>query len=200
MERRRNWYLGLAVASTLVGVHCFPRVDRVALHDPRLTQEARRWLADAEDEVAIADVGLEEALNRQDEAKAFRSYVSRDVHPNWPRSAAASGARERLSALVERRLSLAQVEVDSARQRVALAQAFMVRAHAETAVRHDISTYDLTPMDDAVQRERRRFDQLQDRLEQERAAVDEATVQWWQAYGAYLQSGGANTVLWVWDE
>ena len=200
MKLRWSGHLGLVAASALISTHCFPRVDRVALHDPRLTQEARRWLADAEDEVAIADVGLEEALTRQDEAKAFRSYVSRDVHPNWPRSAAANGARERLSALVERRLDLAHIEVESARQRVALAQAMMVRTHAETAVRHDISTYDLTPMDEAVQQERQQLDQLRDRLEQQRAAVDEATVQWWQAYGAYLQSGGANTILWVWDE
>ena len=51
------WLAALASA-------CGPRVARLTLSDPRLPLEARRLLADAEDEVSIAGASLDEAQQR----------------------------------------------------------------------------------------------------------------------------------------
>jgi hypothetical protein len=194
--RRRAGLVAALALFVLLAAGCGPRVARVSLHDPRLPVEARRWLADAEDEVAIAAVGLEEAEHGVDEAHQFRDYANR---LNWPGNAAT--ARQRLDQMVRERITLANVELDVAAQRVAVSQAQLVRARAETAVRHDITNYDLEPITEAADAAREQLDDAVHRAEQQRIALDEATTQFWEAYGAFLRGGGANAnVLWTWEE
>jgi hypothetical protein len=188
----------VAAFLVLLAAGCGPRVARLSLHDPRLPLEARRWLADAEDEVAIAAVSLEEAQHRLEEAHQFRDYAS---HLNWP--GAAGNARQRLDQMVRERIDLANDEVDAANQRVAVAQAQLVRARAETAVRHDIAAYDLEPITAAADAARQQLDAAVQRVEQQQIASDTATTQFWEAYGTYLRGAGANAaanILWTWTE
>jgi hypothetical protein len=200
MYRRISPVLVVPLLVTAVALcACGPRVSRIALDDQRLPLEARRWLADAEDEVSIASASHDEARNRLDEAREFRNYVNSDVNPNWPNNAQASQAESRLERLVQERIRLAQLGVDAAEARIVLAQALLVRARAETAVRHDIAAYDLEPIVEGADDARGDVNEYASRLEQQRIAVDEATTQFWEAYGAYLQGGGANTVLWSWE-
>lgn len=186
----------LAVAVALLAAGCGPRVDRVSLHDPRLPLEARRWLADAEDEVAIAAVSLEEAQHQLDEARRFRDYANA---LRWPGNAGT--ARQRLEVMVRNRIDLASAELDVATQRMSVANAQLVRVRAETSVRHDIAAYDLEPITAAADAARQRLDAAVHAAEQRRIALDEATTQFWEAYGAFLRGGGANSnVLWTWEE
>ena len=192
-KTKGSWLL---VAFILLAASCGPRVDRIPLNDPRLPVEARRWLADAEDEVAIAQVGLDEAEEELAEARNFRRYVEA---LRWPSAGPASTARQRLDRMVEERLNLARLVVDMSNQRIALAQAMLVRARAETAVRHDIAAYNLDPITEAAGDARDRLDELAQEVERQRATLDQATTQFWESYAAYLQGGGNSNVLWVWE-
>lgn len=186
----------LVVAVALLAAGCGPRVARISLHDPRLPVEARRWLADAEDEVAIAAVSVEEAEHQRDEAHQFRDYANA---LRWPGNAGT--ARQRLEVMVRNRIDLANAEVDAANRRMTVANAQLLRARAETAVRHDIAAYDLQPITDAADAARAQLDEAVHNVEQRRIALDEATTQFWEAYGAFLRGGGANAnVLWTWEE
>lgn len=176
---------------------CGPRVERITLDDARLPLDARRWLADAEDEVAIATAGLDQAQDRLAGAYEFRDYVERDVEPRW--SGGATSARQRLEQLVDARLALARLEVNAAEARISLARVMLVRARAETAVRHDIAAYDLEPIVAATEEARAALNAAVRRIEDQRVAVDEATTGWWEAYGEYLAGGGDNSILWVFE-
>lgn len=186
--------LGLAAAA------CGPRVAPVSLHDPRLPVEARRWLADAEDEVAIAGAALEEARTELETAEAFKRYVDRDVNPRWPRSAPATAARDKLGDLVRERLALARLEVRAAEKQGDVARARLRQTRAETAVRHDIRAYDLDPLRQATDAARASLAATTQDVEGQRARVDEVTTAFWVAYGAYARSGGRNDVLWGWED
>lgn len=185
----------VVMALCVAAAACAPRAARISLHDPRLPLDARRWLADAEDEVAIAAVGLDEAQIGMDEAREFRRYAE---SLRWP--GGGSNASQRLDRMVEERLSLARLEIDLANQRIALARANLVKARAETAVRHDIADYNLEPITAASDEARARLDQLAQEVEHQRAALDEATSQFWEAYGAFARSNNGNNVLWTWEE
>jgi hypothetical protein len=186
----------LVVAVALLAAGCGPRVARISLHDPRLPVEARRWLADAEDEVAIASVSLDDAEHQLEEARQFRDYANA---LRWPGNAGT--ARQRLDVMVRNRIDLGNAEVNAATQRMNVANAQLVRARAETAVRHDIRAYDLEPITAAADAARQQLDGAVHEVEQRRIALDEATTQFWEAYGAFLRGGGANAnVLWTWEE
>ena len=103
--------------------------------------------------------------------------------------------------MVRGRIDLASAEIAVANQRMVVAQAQLVRARAETAVRHDITAYDLEPITEAADAAREQLDAAVHEAEQQRIALDEATTQFWEAYGAFLRGGGANAnVLWTWEE
>jgi hypothetical protein len=196
---RRYRSLGL-VALALVAAACGPRVRRLSLSDQRLPVEARRWLADAEDEVSIAAAERDQAQDSLRQAHDFEQYVSRDVNPRWPSSASASGARERLGQLVRERIRLAQIELDVAERRVALARARLVQTRAETAVRHDLASYELDPLNRAVAGAQRALGRTVEQAEAQRARTDEVTGAFWTAYAGYVRSGGRNDVLWGWQQ
>jgi len=201
MQRRypRPGYLLLA-ALLLAGSACGPRVARLSLHDRRLPVEARRWLADAEDEVSIAEVELDGAEESLETAQDFKRYVERHVNPRWPRSSAASGAREKLGQLTRDRIALARLELRSAEKQGELARARLVLSRAETAVRHDLSSYNLEPLKRTADSVRSSLAKAVGDVEAQRAKVDQSTISFWGAYGAYVRSGGRNDVLWGWED
>lgn len=184
----------VVAALAIVAMSCGPRVDRIPLNDPRLPLDARRWLADAEDEVAIADVSLDDAQRELAEARSFRRYAE---SLNWP--SGAGPCSQRIDSMVDERLALARLEVDLANQRITLARANLVKARAETAVRHDIAAYNLSPITSASEEAREDLEELAHRVEQQRAALDQATTQFWEAYGSFARSGN-NNVMWTWED
>ena len=197
----RPTHIPLALALlVLLAAACTPRVARLSLGDRRLPVDARRWLADAEDEVSIARADIEEAQRRLDEAQEFRRFCDGHVAGRWPSSAAASGARERLSALARERLQLARLELRLAERRQSLARARLALTRAETAVRHDLRSYDLDPLQAIAEAARREVAAATEGAEAQRVRVDEATTGFWEAYGAHVRSGGRNDVLWGWGE
>ncbi len=139
----RTLWLLLLVASTTA---CGPNIARLSLSDPRLPLEARRWLADAEDEVSITTAGLEEARSNLEESLDFRRYVDRHVDSRWPSGSGSSAARQRLESMVDARIALSRLEVEASEVRILLARAMLVRARAETAVRYDLASHDLEPI------------------------------------------------------
>lgn len=198
MIRKRALLIATLAVACLTSA-CGPRVARLTLDDPRLPLEARRWLADAEDEISIARASRDEATSALEEAREFRTYVNQTVLPNLPRSGAASTAEQRLERMVQERIRVAELDLEAAEARIVLANAMLIRARAETAVRHDLAAYDLEPIVDATDAARREVDELAAELERQRIAVDEATTAWWESYGAYLAADGDSTVLWRWE-
>jgi hypothetical protein len=190
----------LVTALAVAASACGPRVARLDLHDRRLPVEARRWLADAEDEVSIAQVELDEAEESLETAQEFKRYVDRHVNPRWPRSSSASGAREKLGQLARERITLARLELRAAEKQGDLARARLSLARAETAVRHDLRSYNLEPLKRAADGARAELAKVVGEVESQRAKVDQATTSFWGAYGAYVRSGGRNDVLWGWED
>ncbi len=195
MVRKIPW---IAVMATL-SLSCGPRVARLGLNDSRLPVEARRWLADAEDEVSIARAERDEAQVRLDQAQDFRRYVDQDVSSRWPRNAAAASAREKLGNMARERIRLAELEFRGTDKRVSVARARLVETRADTAVRHDLASYNMEPLERAVTAARAQLSQTTEMVEAQRARVDEVTTAFWESYAAYLRSGGRNDVLWGWE-
>lgn len=129
----------LTLFAAAFAIACGANVERLSLHDTRLTLDDRRWLADAEDEVSIARAGHAKAVQELEHAREFDRYVNDSVDEHWPRAGAASAARDKLENLADERITLAQLEVDAAEENLERAQAQLVRARAETAVRADIA-------------------------------------------------------------
>ena len=72
MRCNQGWIVLLLLVATVVGGCKTTRVARLDLRDSRLPVEARRWLADAEDEVAIARARLADAETGLDELEDYR--------------------------------------------------------------------------------------------------------------------------------
>lgn len=193
-----TWAICVVMLASFCG--CGSRVARLSLHDYRLPVEARRWLADAEDEVSIAQAELDEADARLEEAEDFRTHVDREVEPRWPSNAAANGARQKLQQLARDRIDLAEQERRTAELRFELAEARLVQTRAETAVRHDIANYDLEPINQSAATARAAVEEAVGQLENQRGRVDQSIAAFWEAYGSYVRSGGRDDVLWGWED
>lgn len=169
-------------------------VHPLGLHDPRLPTDARRWVADAEDAVAVARAWRE---TTQADLESVQQWNHRLVATAWPPGAESAAAARELSALAEARLRLARLEAELAEADLTLAEAKLVQVQAETAMRHDLAVYDLEPIHDDTKAARARVASIRQALEAQQRAMEAASASWWKAYAAYLAKGGKAEALWV---
>ncbi len=207
MIRRIRWLVlaTLVVAATVggatgCGVH--KRVAPLSLHDPRLPIEARKWLADAEDEVAIARARVDEAEVELARLKAYRRDMVARVAAMQQRSRAGGSAvaaddlKARFNLHLNERIELADRELDAARKALSLSRARLTLARAETAIRHDVAVYEIEPLALEVESLRQQVAAAERRVEEQRQAVDETAAQVWSTYARYVDSGGETNALW----
>jgi uncharacterized protein (UPF0335 family) len=196
----------LAVAILAGCAHSRPRTDdsgveRLSLSDERLPLEARRWLADAEDEVAIARAHAEESEADLDRMKGYRRSMIFRLEDSWGTSddKAAAEGEEATYAFVkyaDSRVDLVELELEAAEKIFKLAETRLTQARAETAVRYDLAVYDLEPIVREVERLKEEVAKITREIEEIRAEVDKAADVAWKAFHRYIKAGGVSNSLW----
>lgn len=175
-------YLLIAV---VLSCACGPRVKPISLHDQTIPVDSRRFVADTQDALSIARAARDEAQHELDQVREWRRDVVRGV--DWP--AAASGAIEKLEILADERVELAELELREAEIAVELAQAKYELTTAETAVRHDVASYDLEEFRLRTDEVRERKAALKDEILAKRDKIDERATEWWGAYASWARKG-----------
>lgn len=185
----------VAMASLLAQVGgCSGGVSRIDPRNPILSDEARHFVASAEDGVVVARAARSMA---EDEQRATE---------RWAR-----GLRERLRLppaggvdldaafrrLIEARVALSELEVEAAGAEVSAALARRDLAYADQSVRSDLGSYELEPLRAQAEREHANAARLRERLRHDRAALEAITTELWTTYGRYVQAGGEVRSFWV---
>lgn len=186
--------LAAVLGLTFAAAGCATHVAAIDLRDPRLPPAARSWLADADDTVTVARIGVDEALAARAHTVRWRSRMEGKLE--WPAGDKASQAKSTLAAFANARQALSDAHVASARAALDLAMAKRDKMRAETALRHDLAVYDLVPLRKAVADKRAALADTETRVADARQALDETQAAFWNAYGAYVKDGGDRRVLW----
>ena len=170
------------------------QVDRLSLTDPRLPVDARRWVADAEDAVVISRAKRDEAVEDYAQAQAGLNSVLATGAYKGTDGAAAKMKQETLAlARVEAALqarNLANAELNLSRARLRL-------IYAETAMRQDISVYDMPPLQAAVDQALSVVVKLRDSHRKARQSELKATDEWWAAWQKLAAGKGDTRPFWT---
>jgi hypothetical protein len=202
----------LVLAYGLAAMQCTPtgvqtgrergtKVPILSLRDPRLPDEARRWLADAEDEVAIARSRVDDAEKILEEQKAYGESLDERLKDAWATEkgraqAAGEKAREIFETYAEQRVILAQAELKAAKKSFELAKTRLTQARAETAARYDVGVYDIEPIARKVEVLKNEVAAAWRAAEDQRAVVEKTADKVWKAFSAYVNKGGVTNALW----
>jgi hypothetical protein len=173
-------------------------VKRLDLRDPRLPAEARRWLADAEDEVAIAWARMDDS---RAELKALESYHEAQLErleelTRGKAKAQGDKALQAFSKYGDERIELAEMELELAGIALDLARTRLTQARAETAVRYDVRVYELEPIVREVELLRNEVAATERKVEEQRANVERSAGEVWKAFRLYVSKGGVSNALW----
>jgi len=187
--------LALVLAALVLGAGGGRRLKPIDLRDPTVPIEARRWIADAQDEVGMARAELVDAERAVTVARDEQATASRRALASADLPGAASFL-ERYQQVAQARLDLATATADAARARFRYADARLTLAHAEVAIRYDLGVVDTAPLEAAAATTRAAVAQDQAAEEQQRAKVEQSTDALWAAYADVLNSGGDAAALW----
>lgn len=180
---------------------CAETVARLDLRDPRLPIEARRWLADTEDEVAIARAMRNDLKSELEQLKDYQEGMIDKIEDAWSGSKGAGSegktASESFEAYAKERIVLKKLELDRAGTVLELAKTRLRQARAETAVRYDIAVYDLKPIVEEVGALKNRVADSTKLVEQQRAVVEGLAGKAWQHYYRFASKGGQTNALWT---
>ncbi len=200
--RCRRWIILLVLAVAALNGCKTTRVARLDLRDPRLPVEARRWLADAEDEVAIARARLDDAEDGLHDLEDYRESLydrCRDIERGSHVEAQVTWAEYLTDAFDDyayERVQLEKLELTAARKALQLARARLTLARAETAVRYDVAVYDLEPIALEVEALRDDVAQAERDVEEQRANVERTATEVWKAYTQFVGKQGDTHALW----
>ena len=164
---------------------CATTITPIDLHDPVVPVASRRLIADGQDAVSIARARRDDARRRLDQVDAWQWDIANT--DTWPADANAKAALRKFASA---RLALARLEFDYATANLDLPEAKYTLATAQTAIRHDLATYELDPLRDAAEAARTRVGTLKGELQAKLRELDTVTAAWWQAYGAFAKAGG----------
>ena len=175
-------------------VGCGASVDRLSLSDPRLPVDARRWVADAEDAVVVASARLADANKRLAAARDWNQRITQAK----PYTGAVGGkAQLQRSQMANAIISERTVALELARGDLELANARRKLIYAETAMRHDISVYNMTPLRAHVDEKLQTVLALRDRHRKSRRVALNATDAWWATWRKYVASKSDTGPFWT---
>lgn len=160
--------------------------------DLTLPPDTRQWIADAQDGVIAARATRDNTQARLAELQKWAASVDAVEF-----SGSGGGALEdRMDALAQTRVAAAEADVSVAESNVTLAERKLDLAYAERSMLHDIASYDLGELRDAVAEAKRearaRTEARREREKREREAEDA----WWKAYAKFA-SGGKTASYWT---
>lgn len=186
-----NRLLIIATALAVIGgllIGCGGQnIKPVDLNNPVISVESRRFVADAEDAVSIARARLSERRDELARARQSReNLLSREQFEK-----ADSSVRAKLRALLDERVELQALRAELAEADLELAETKLELAHAQTAVRHDLRTYDLEPVRDDVEERLAEVREIKSSIADKLIDIDKVTRAWWKTY----ESSVAGTEL-----
>lgn len=170
------------------------QVDRLSLTDPRLPVDARRWVADAEDAVVISRAKRDEAVESYSQSQVGLNAVLATSAYKGSDGAAAKMKQETLALA---RVDAARQARDLADAELNLSKARLRLIYAETAMRQDISVYNMPPLQAAVDQALALVVKLRDSHRRAREAELKATDEWWAAWQKLAASKGDTRPFWT---
>ena len=173
---------------------CEVKVQQLRLNDPRLPIEARRWLADSEDEVVIAKVGVNTAKLELTLLENYREILSTKGLFSGSKSSEAS---KLLQKYANERVALQKHNLLFAQKNLDLAKAKLTQARAETAIRYDVTVYEMQPIVAAVEVQRTLLIKAKKETENQRIKVETLATKLWTAYAKYVKIGGSTNTFWA---
>jgi hypothetical protein len=174
-------------------------VRHLSLSDPRLPVEARRWLADAEDEVAITTARVADAEKKLEKIEAYKKNVVSQLKKSWNKGTASADGQKAWQAFnnyTETRVQLAEIILEAANESRRLAEMRLTQARAETAMRYDIAVYEIAPIVHEVEELRKSVAAYIKRVEAQRVKVEQSAGAAWKAFYQYAHKGGITNALW----
>jgi hypothetical protein len=196
----RNPHLWLVAVLTVSGC---ANVVRLSLNDSRLPLEARRWLADAEDEVAIRNAQVVDAERALEEMETYRDNLLKQLDKAWLGKRQTSGSKNAFQAFVkytDTRKELMSAQLDLAMEEYKLAETRLTQVRAETAVQYDLDVYDIAPIMAKVEELRKGIATMTDVVEKKRIEMEKTAAMAWNAYAAFVRSGGVSNAMWFTPE
>lgn len=162
------------------------QVTPLDLHDTRLPIEARRWVADAQDTLAIANARVSDARLVLRDAQRAQSTNSTLPAPIGAELDALQAARVNQASTA---LGLAGLETELAEERLVL-------AHARTAMRHDLEVYELGPIEARVEAAQKAVLKARASVQTGRIALQKQATAWWSSWQKHVSAGGDTTGYW----
>lgn len=196
MVKSKFRWLGPIVVGTVLGLltGC-GGVDLLSIHDGRLPIEARRWVADAEDAVSVANAFLQEAEAAQRRTKKLAQEMSGQA--DEIRNAGGGQAADKLDLLAKTRLGHADLLVMHARSELALSLTKQLLVNAETSMRHDIAVYELEPLRAAVAEGQTVATVARRKAVSAGLTVHKRSGEYWQIYAGWVRGGGDIKAYWL---
>ncbi len=192
-----KYLLLILIAGWLMG--CGASVERLSLNDSRLPLEARRWLADAEDEVAIRNARVVDAERALAAMEEYRDKMLSQIEKAWlgkRQNANAKTAYQGFVKYTTMRRELMSLQLDLAKQELELAETRLTQVRAETANQYDLDVYEIGPIIEKVQELRKGVATITDVVEKKRLEMEKTAAGAWSAYTAFVKSGGVSNALW----
>lgn len=178
-------------------------VQRLSLNDTRLPLEARRWLADAEDEVFIREARVVDAEQALAAMEDYRNNLLTHLEKAWLGKKKGPNGKKAFDAFVKytsTRKQLMSLQLDLAIQEYELAQARLTQVRGETANQYDLDVYEIGPMIEKVTELRKGVASMTDVVEKKRIEMERTAAAAWNAYLAFVRSGGMSNVMWFTPE
>lgn len=176
-------------------------VKALDLRDPRLPLEARKWLADAEDEVAIARANMDDAQEKLSKLRSYCESLDDRIKEQWlsrnnKNRAQAVTASKAFNEYSGQRIELSKLELEASEEAYGLAMTRLDKARAETAMRYDLAVYPVEEIVEEVERKRGVLAKLGKQIDEQIVRVEKAADQVWSTFTAYVSTGGVTNVLW----
>ena len=189
----------LGMCSVLPFFGCGGNVKYLSLRDERLPLEARRWLADAEDEVAIARARVVDAENQSAKIEDYRQNMVKELKEQWGGArggAAGLKAWQMFAAYTDERVTLAELTLRAAQVAEDLARMRLTQARAETAMRYDLAVYELPPIAERVEKLRDEVAAMTKVVEAQRVKVEKSAGEAWKMFYQFARKNGVTNALW----
>ncbi len=184
------------ILSAACSTQKIPDVARLSLRDPRLSMEARRWLADAEDEVVIAQAGVDMAASKLARIEEYRKTLNREDVFLPGKNADVKKMEGSLAAYMDAQLALEEAQLLAAEKAMALARARLTQVRAETAIRYDLAMYPMEPVVKQVEELKIEVGKANSVLEDLHVNVEKHAAQLWRDYATFIRAGGVTRNFW----
>ncbi len=172
----------LMLITSIIG--CSNKVDSLSIQDNRLPLDSRRYLADAEDAVAIAKTFRDTAWGDLIQAQNLATRL--DAELRWD---GCGDGKTEFDVVQENHLQLMQLRYQMALAALAHSNQNLVLITAETAMRQDLAVYKLEPIRAKSKQIKDTLDQIRQKVDEQFRKLEELRTKWWGVYSKCAVKG-----------